>query len=809
MGALPGAPACRAASSTRTIISTRIRSSIRAMRRVVGRDLSRLDPAGSPLLLSTRAPRCANHGAHRPVCSWNGAESCHRGAPPIRCGASTGFSAWTRAKSAPPSTRCPTASTNSCSIPAPAPVPIRYACSRSNRLSPACSLLLARARPRLRSARRARAAPAGLSAGHLRLQERDGVELRRRHRAERSRHDEEAARSTPAAASSSAARSCSFGNSPTSIRTRNAARRPATRRPHPPGDRALRLAAHPARQGPRRLPGYHNLREASADRPDVFRENLGQGWAIYFRAGNSPITVPVSPRDRGAPQSTKSITTCRMNYPTIVWVYRFPSLQAQPRRSSSSPARATRPATITCVYDPNYTDRPEAPRLQRQDAQLHLPAHLLLQGRLRRRARHLSRRDPVANAAMSTASERRVVVTGLGAVTPLGETFPASWDALIAGRAADAPAGTFRHLRLPLPSRLLRAACRNCPIFRAKRSAASRAPRASPFPPRARHSPTPGCSTTTAAARRAISPLSVSTTAGGMAFGENFCRDVLAGKRAHLFSQVERYLPQQQVLDLQQDLAFSGPSRRHRQRLRQRRERHRPRRRPDSRRRNRLRAGRRIRGALRTRLRRLRLPAGHDHGEMPPLRPETLRPDDRRSRRVPRPRIRAHAEARGAEILGRADRLRPRHRFLSPHPAATGGPAFSSRSCAPRCVKPDLAPRRSATSTPTARPRPSTTAPRPAAYRALSRRCARRNAHQFHQGGHRPHARRGRCDRGALRPRGAAHRPSAAAAQPAGTDPRNRPRARRPGTKHTRDLRHVMSVNLGFGGSNAALVFSR
>ena len=55
-------------------------------------------------------------------------------------------------------------------------------------------------------------------------------------------------------------------------------------------------------------------------------------------------------------------------------------------------------------------------------------------------------------------------------------------------------------------------------------------------------------------------PLSVSTTAGGMAFGEDFVRRVLTGKRSHLLSQVARYLPQQQVLDLQETLGFAGHS---------------------------------------------------------------------------------------------------------------------------------------------------------------------------------------------------------------------------------------------------------
>src|SRR5580698_6332515 len=38
---------------------------------------------------------------------------------------------------------------------------------------------------------------------------------------------------------------------------------------------------------------------------------------------------------------------------------------------------------------------------------------------------------------------RRIVVTGMGAVTPLGEDFPASWNALIAGRDAQAPLELF------------------------------------------------------------------------------------------------------------------------------------------------------------------------------------------------------------------------------------------------------------------------------------------------------------------------------------------------------------------------------
>jgi 3-oxoacyl-[acyl-carrier-protein] synthase II len=160
---------------------------------------------------------------------------------------------------------------------------------------------------------------------------------------------------------------------------------------------------------------------------------------------------------------------------------------------------------------------------------------------------------------MATDSDRRVVVTGVGAVTPLGETFPASWEALIAGRSADAPLELFD----TSGCRCHRACSASLPkLPDLSRKALSRLSRASRLA-------LPAAREALAHAglldgdRRCVQrdlALSISTTAGGMAFGENFCRDVLAGKRAHLFSQVERYLPQQQVLDLQQDLAVNGPS---------------------------------------------------------------------------------------------------------------------------------------------------------------------------------------------------------------------------------------------------------
>ncbi len=45
-----------------------------------------------------------------------------------------------------------------------------------------------------------------------------------------------------------------------------------------------------------------------------------------------------------------------------------------------------------------------------------------------------------------------------------------------------------------------------------------------------------------------------------MAFGESFLRNIVAKKRARLLGDVARYLPQQQILDLQEELGFEGPS---------------------------------------------------------------------------------------------------------------------------------------------------------------------------------------------------------------------------------------------------------
>jgi 3-oxoacyl-[acyl-carrier-protein] synthase II len=155
--------------------------------------------------------------------------------------------------------------------------------------------------------------------------------------------------------------------------------------------------------------------------------------------------------------------------------------------------------------------------------------------------------------------KNRIVVTGLGAVTPLGENLASSWQALIAGRDAQAPLDRF-----------------DTTGCRCHSAASARVPTLEDVPAKILRRLSLTSRLAIPAAREALAhaglldadqrstmqdlPISVSTTSGGMAFGEDFVRRVLARKRSHLFSQVSRYLPQQQVLDLQQTLGFSGHS---------------------------------------------------------------------------------------------------------------------------------------------------------------------------------------------------------------------------------------------------------
>lgn len=152
-----------------------------------------------------------------------------------------------------------------------------------------------------------------------------------------------------------------------------------------------------------------------------------------------------------------------------------------------------------------------------------------------------------------------VVITGMGAVTPLGENISSTWQALLAGEEVDVPVELFDTTN----SRCRRAAVASLPpLPELSVKQLSRLPRASRLAiPAAREAlAQAGLLTETGKSRLPVLPLSVSTTAGGMLFGEDFLRSMLAQKRSRGFSCVARYLPHEQVLDLQKSLAFEGHS---------------------------------------------------------------------------------------------------------------------------------------------------------------------------------------------------------------------------------------------------------
>jgi hypothetical protein len=105
------------------------------------------------------------------------------------------------------------------------------------------------------------------------------------------------------------------------------------------------------------FPGYASLRAISASYPGVFQANIGLGWPVYFRAGNAPIALPLSPSTE-ASLNGEIFHDLGMNYPTIVWLYRFPSLAINHVLVVIS-GRKDGAHYHYLVYDPNYTDGPK------------------------------------------------------------------------------------------------------------------------------------------------------------------------------------------------------------------------------------------------------------------------------------------------------------------------------------------------------------------------------------------------------------------------------------------------------------------
>jgi hypothetical protein len=103
------------------------------------------------------------------------------------------------------------------------------------------------------------------------------------------------------------------------------------------------------------IPGYHNLHEASDKMRYVFQANIGRGWPIYFRAGNMPIAFWVTRALEGR-LNGEIFHDLQMNTPTILWVYRFPSLKMNHVVVVYSGTHDGSGYHYH-VYDPNYRDR--------------------------------------------------------------------------------------------------------------------------------------------------------------------------------------------------------------------------------------------------------------------------------------------------------------------------------------------------------------------------------------------------------------------------------------------------------------------
>ncbi len=144
-----------------------------------------------------------------------------------------------------------------------------------------------------------------------------------------------------------------------------------------------------------------------------------------------------------------------------------------------------------------------------------------------------------------------VVITGLGAVCALGGSVEEIWKGLIAGQNGAGPVTVFG----VSACRCQQAAEVKPEWLAAKPGSAQRLSRASRL--------------MLPAAREALSQagvlgtpaldgiaLSVSTTAGAMEWGEEFLRGLVACRPGGLLGPIARQQPQQQLLDLQDDLGF-------------------------------------------------------------------------------------------------------------------------------------------------------------------------------------------------------------------------------------------------------------
>jgi len=146
----------------------------------------------------------------------------------------------------------------------------------------------------------------------------------------------------------------------------------------------------------------------------------------------------------------------------------------------------------------------------------------------------------------------------MGMVSPLGMGVQESWDALVKGHDAQAPVDRFditgcrcqtaASVRLPENSRNIEGKIKHWP-----RATQLAIPAVEEALNQARWLDTSGHFA------GGKLRMSLGTTGGGMEFGEEFLRKALVGKRFGQLALAARYQPQQQALDLQEYFGFSGP----------------------------------------------------------------------------------------------------------------------------------------------------------------------------------------------------------------------------------------------------------
>jgi len=105
------------------------------------------------------------------------------------------------------------------------------------------------------------------------------------------------------------------------------------------------------------FPGYANLHELSADKPIVLQDNLGQGWPIFVRPGNTCMVFPPSRahQERTFEELKQGLA---LKYPMIVWLVTFPDLGLNHSLLVYAMGEK-RGKTVFTVYDPNNVKTPE------------------------------------------------------------------------------------------------------------------------------------------------------------------------------------------------------------------------------------------------------------------------------------------------------------------------------------------------------------------------------------------------------------------------------------------------------------------